>query len=68
MSKDNELVVLEEVRYPVSTDEIKTFVAEWKDVPELKATAGIKDPSFIAVKSAHLKAVKFRTSIEKQHF
>jgi len=66
MSKDNELIVLEEVRYPVSTDEIKTFVAEWKDVPELKATAGVKDPKFLAVKSAHLKAVKFRTSIENK--
>lgn len=66
--KDNkeELIVLEEVNYPVSRDEIIAFTAEWAEVPALDATAGVKDQNFLEVRAAHLKAVKFRTSIEKK--
>jgi len=64
MSKENnELVVLEEVVYPVSTDEIKSFLAEWKDVPTLDPLNEDKEP-YKLVKKAHLAAVKFRTTIE----
>lgn len=61
--ENNELIVLEEVRYPVSTDEIKAFIAEWKDIPSLDPLNEDKEP-YKAVKKAHLVAVKFRTTIE----
>ncbi len=60
-----ELIVLEEVKYPVSADEIKAFVSEWKNIPELDPLNEDKEP-YLAVKKAHLQSVKFRTSIEKR--
>ena len=63
---ENELVVLEEINYPVSTTEIENFNAKWKEVPTLTPENGIKDTAFIEVKKAHIEAVRFRTGIEKQ--
>lgn len=60
---ENELVVLEEVKYPVSTDDINTFLTEWKDIPTLDPLSEDKAP-YKAVKKAHLAAIKFRTTIE----
>ena len=65
MIKENtELIVLDEVIYPVSVDEIKAFNNEWKEVPILDPLNENKD-DFKLVKKAHLQAVKFRTSIDK---
>ena len=67
MEKNNDsLIVLEEVKYPVSIEDIKAFNEKWAEVPELEATAGTKDPKYIEIKKAHLEAVKFRTTIEKR--
>ena len=66
MKKDDELIVLAEVNYPVSLDEIKTFVDKHKVVTELNADIGLKDPGYKTMKKAHLEAVTFRTGIEKK--
>ena len=66
MQKENELIVLDEINYPVNMDEIKAFNEKWAEVPTLDAEAGLKDEAYKEIKAAHLQAVKFRTSIEKQ--
>jgi len=62
--EENTLIVLEEVKYPVSTNEIREFVERWKEIPELDPMSENKE-DFKLVKKAHLQAVSFRTSIEK---
>ena len=65
MSKENtELIVLDEVIYPVSVDEIKSFNETWKSVPILDPLSPDKE-DYKLVKKAHIQAVKFRTSIDK---
>ena len=64
-NENNELIVLSEVIYPISLDEIKDFISEWKEVPTLDPLNKDKE-SYIAVKKAHIEAVRFRTSIEKK--
>lgn len=63
---ENELVVLEEVKYPVSTDEIKSFLAEFKSVPTIDPEAENAGELYQLVLKGHKTAVKFRTSIEKK--
>ena len=66
MKKENELIVLDEISYPVNMDEIKAFNEKWAEVPALDAAVGLKDETYKKIKAAHLEAVRFRTSIEKQ--
>jgi len=63
--QNDELIVLEEVKYPVSISQIDAFLQEWKEVPKLDPLSEDKEP-YKLVKKAHLQAVKFRTSIENK--
>lgn len=63
--QENELIVLEEVKYPVTQSDLESFVSTWAEVPKLDPLDEDKT-QYKAVKSAHLQAVKFRTSIEKK--
>ena len=66
MENENELIVLEEVKYPVSTDEIKNFLEEFKEVPTIDPEAEDAGELYQLVLKGHKRAVKFRTSIEKK--
>lgn len=65
MKDNNELIVLEEVKFPATEDELQAFSDKHKEVAALDPEVGIKDKGYLTIRSEHIKAVTYRTSIEK---
>ncbi len=66
MKEETELVVLPEIKYAVSVDEIKEFVSENKELETLDPTIGLNDEAYLLSKKTHIRAVTLRTGIEKK--
>lgn len=63
--KQDELIVLEEVKFPATEDELKAYSDKHKEVVSLDPELGTKDPAYLEIKKEHIKGVTYRTSIEK---
>lgn len=70
MSKENEneIVVLEEVKYPVTKESIQALIQEYKDIPDIDLTAPEETigEQYQLVLKGHKRFIKARTDIEKK--
>lgn len=67
-TEEAELIVLEEVKYPVTKESINELLAEYKEIPDidLEADEEIIAEQYQMVLKGHKRFVKYRNDIEKK--